>query len=178
MFRTSARIILCGMVVMTMSGCKNGHTRSSYAVKRVVLLDVQGLWGGRNLYVNAKGQGWQQDVKPGKAGLQEHVYEFVLTKGTLDRFGEILAQHDFFNIRIKDRFGVPDEARPTIYVETVDGRSGYVSMWSGDHNDDFTAIYEVLLKWAKSNTEQASSRVAARDFDWDWRPPGFEDVKP
>jgi len=178
MFRTRSWLILCCMVVATVSGCKSGETRPPYPLKRVVLLDVQGLYGGHNLYINAEGQGWQQDVKRGKAGLQEQCYGFVLTKGTLDRFGELLAQHDFFNIRIRDRFGVPDESRPTIYVETVDGRSGYVSMWSGDDNDDFKAIHEALLKWVKSNAGQASPRAASRDFDWDWRPAGFEDVKP
>ena len=52
----------------------------------------------------------------------------------------LLAEHHFPNITIKERPGIPDEARPVIEV-TAGGTTIRKMKWSNDTNADFTAIH-------------------------------------
>ena len=175
---TNRLIVISSLVVLHLAGCSPTKKGTPYQIKRIALLDVQGLSGGQNIYIDSRGHGWREIVNPGKTGLETVRFEFVTTKGTLDEFAELVRKHDFFDIKTKDRPGIPDEAHPVIYIETLDGRSVYIRKWANDKNANFDPIYEELLRWAEENRKKVGSKDEPRPFDGKWRPGGFKDVNP
>lgn len=138
------------------------------AVQRVALRDVQGLFGGRNLYLRADGRAVLQRVGPGMA---ETRYEATLRPAELAALQRLLGDHHFFAIEIPERPGVPDEARPSIEVTLAAGQHLTVSKWANDAHPDFDAIYAWLLAFEKRAATGASSHTGR--FDYTWRPDGF-----
>ncbi len=139
----------------------------------VVLLDVQGLFGGRDLWIAADGKAVCRIVSPpgrGEKGLQETRYEFDLSEEQRAALNELLRKHDFFSIRIRDRPGVPDEARPTVFV-TSGARSHAVGKWANDRHRNFDPIYQALLGIADS--AKKGEPVHRGAWDRTWWPEGF-----
>lgn len=144
---------------------------------QVVLLDVQGLWGGQDLWISTNGKAACRFVAPpgkGASGLQETRYEFVLAEEQQSALLGLIKKDGFFFIRTKDRHGVPDEARPSIFVKSG-AKSHAVGKWANDKHKDFDPIYEFLLMVVESGKKGKQTCRGA--FDWDWKPDGFPDNK-
>ena len=142
---------------------------------RVVLLNVQGLFGGWNLWVSGDGTGWYKNVrvpKAGETGLVETVYRVKLSPEETTRLAELLRAHDVSAIRIMFRRGVPDEGRVTIYV-SAGGKEAVADKWANDKNNDFDAIYAGLVKIADAAKGTEPVRTGA--YDGRWTPEGFPD---
>src|SRR6185437_179547 len=121
--------------------------RPSLTFSRLILLDVQGLWGGQNIFLSHDGTLWVQLIgrlSNAASGFQETRYKLKLKPADIEDLQRLLANHHFPQIQIKDRPGVPDEARPTIQVTTDDGKILTKSKWANDKNADFDAIYQRL----------------------------------
>jgi len=143
---------------------------------RVVLLDVQGLFGGRNVWVSHDGTGWCKIVrrpKPGETGLMEMLYRVKLSQDETAALAELVRAHDVSSIRMRDRSGVPDEGRPAIYL-SADGKEAAVEKWANDKNDDFDAIYASLVKIADAAKE--TEQVRWGPYQAGWTPEGFPDA--
>lgn len=133
----------------------------------LTLRDVQGLHGGQNLYLRADGRCVVQAVQ---AGIVEERFELTLSAEQLTALAEVLSAHDLAAIEIAERYGVPDEARPTITLKKGE-TSIEKAKWGNDAHADFDAIYGALLAIvieAKGGTATASGK-----YDWDWSPEGY-----
>ena len=97
--------------------CPVGCTRLGQEVgtfSQIVLLDVQGLFGGQDLWLSSDGKAVCRFV--GQGVPQETRFEFEASREQLARLRDALQKHDFSSIRTPRRDGVPDEAHPKIFV--------------------------------------------------------------
>ena len=131
----------------------------------LTLRDVQGLHGGHDVWIAADGTAHVRTVD---RGFEKRF------KGTvpIDDLQALLAKHDLKKIRIPDRPGVPDEARPTL-IRRTDKDVVKVAKWAGQKDADFDAVYAWLLKRA----EDVAKTPPLFDGRWDpaWKPEGFSD---
>lgn len=142
-----------------------------FPLRRLTLRDVQGLEGGRNLYLSGDGGGVVQVVTPVPDGLRERRFAFSLDARAWDEFAKLIETHRFLEIRIPDRAGIPDEARPELALELWTGESGRASKWISDKHADFDAVYT----WALARADAASKVPPSLEgnYDPEWRPDGF-----
>ena len=146
-------------------------------IEQIVLLDVQGLWGGRNLWISGDGNAFFTFVTPpkeGESGLQESRYKFMLSGIQKASLLDSIKKYDFFSIKVKERPGVPDEAHPYIFVKSGT-QSKAVWKWANDTHNDFDPIYDLLLNIAESAKKGLLIYHGA--FDWNWKPDSFPDSK-
>jgi len=111
---------------------KHETSRTLTEVTYIELLDVQGLFGGRNVCVSRNGTAWVQTVRPreGKRRLFEKQYVLILSGEELQNIRQAVVESDFFSLKSEERFGVPDEARPEIVVTKSDGTPLHsVAVW-------------------------------------------------
>ena len=159
--------------------CPVGCTRLGQEVgtfSQIVLLDVQGLFGGQDLWLSSDGKAVCRFV--GQGVPQETRFEFEASREQLARFRDALQKHDFSSIRTPRRDGVPDEAHPKIFVVSGSYQVA-VAKWNNDKNADFDAVYNILLEIAESGKKGKQLSVGKVDrneiCDWDWKPSGFPD---
>lgn len=169
------------MVVVVLLGCSQSQPSESLPevtqLDRVVLLDVQGLWGGRDLWISGDGKAVCRFVGPpaeGQTGTQETRYTFTLPEKQLTQLLALVNKHRFFSIKIEDRSGVPDEARPSIFI-TSGSMTHAVGKWFNDKHEDFDPIYQHLRSIADLGKKEKATHQDV--FDWDWKPDGFPERK-
>jgi hypothetical protein len=143
----------------------------------VMLRDVQGLWGGRNLYLARDGTAYAQIVTPPRSpyregGLDEQRFQLNLAKEEVDSFINLLNKHDFLGITIRSRPGVPDEGRPSLLVRFSSGEQKTVEKWANDKHADFDAIYSWLLSLTKNMA--GMKPILDGRYDEKWSPENFE----
>jgi hypothetical protein len=169
------KTVLVAMVAMV-SCCVDVRSESD-ELGQVVLLDVQGLWGGRDVWISMDGKAVCRLVtrpQKGQSGLQETRYSFELSKEQLATLAECLKKHNFLAIKTTDRYGVPDESRPVIFVKSSEGTHA-VAKWANDKHKDFDPIYESLVKIAESGTK--GTEIGQGSVERGWYPNGFPENK-
>jgi hypothetical protein len=123
-----------------------GRVSAAEPICRIELNDVQGLFGGTEVVLKAKGELVVRTVRPpekGESGLREH-----RARGAID-FPRVLSDVGIAGLddyHEHDRSGVPDEARPTIIIYFASGDRKVVSKWAGDKDPAFDDVYRRLLK--------------------------------
>lgn len=135
--------------------------RSRPPFERLVLRDVQGLEGGRNVYVRADGLVTVQVVTPTESGLAEKRYELKLSDTQRQALHTLLDQHPLAKARIPDRPGVPDQARPEITLQRSHASTTTVATWDDERQPDFDAIYAYLLELEKTAQKSKPIRQGA-----------------
>jgi hypothetical protein len=75
-------------------------------------------------------------------------------------------------LQVKDRPGVPDEARTSIAVVTKGGTAAKVTKWASEKHPDFDTVYGYLR--AICSRTEAGKPIYAGVYDWEWRPVGFD----
>jgi hypothetical protein len=116
---------------------------TQWPAARVELYDVQGLWGGRRIYVEGTKRVVAQLVEP---TMRERRYEFALRQDDLKRLLDLFVENDFLTIRPPERAGIPDEARPSIRLVNEDGDEREVAKWAGVTDERFDRLYQALLR--------------------------------
>lgn len=136
-----------------------------FALQTLTLRDVQGLWGGRDVWIGADGAAHVRVVDRGAETRFQG-------KVPIDALQALLAKHDLRAIRIPDRPGVPDEARPVLILRT-EKDVVRVAKWAGQKDADFDALYG----WLLTQAEAVARSPALHRGRWDpaWKPPGFLD---
>ena len=124
-----------------------GPVPNSSDFSRFMLRDVQGLYGGQNVYVAPDGTVHVQIVRAEESQpeLQERRYRFVLKDTQRLELKQLLVQHPPSRIRIPHHPGIPDQARPEITVIYPDGTAVTVAKWDDDRHPDFDALYESVM---------------------------------
>ena len=113
------------------------------AAASMELYEVQGLWGGRRIYVESNKRAVVQLIQP---NMLEHRYEFALEENEIKRILDLFVENDFLTIKANERPGIPDEARPRITLVNAAGEKWAVSKWAGVKDDRFDRIYQALLR--------------------------------
>jgi hypothetical protein len=173
MIRLNALLLVA---VLIMGGCAQSEPEIE-RLDQVILLDVQGLWGGQDLWISANGKAACRFVAPTtetQSGLQETRYSFVLSAQQQADLLELVKKHRFFSIKTKDRHGVPDEARPSIVISSGPNTHA-VGKWANDEHKDFDPIYRLLLSIVESGKREPETHRGA--FIWEWKPDGFPESK-
>jgi hypothetical protein len=109
---------------------------------------------------------------PGQPGLWEKRYHLTLTGEQRAEIERLVGAHHFLTLKVPERYGEPDEARPTIAVVTREGATAKAAKWDGDKHPDFDPLYEYLLGLCR--VAESGKAVHEGNFDWDWRPQGFD----
>ncbi len=108
------------------------------------LQDVQGLWGGREVYVSSI----RIIVRKVSRGMIERRAEFVEDVAAHALF-QLCIETDLLTIEVESRPGLPDEACPTLVLTNEAGRQHTVSKWLGQKVERFDRIYTALLALEK-----------------------------
>lgn len=137
----------------------------SVSIIKIVLMDVQGMWGGNNIYLFQNQASFIQVVD---RAMYEQRYQVTLADSEWRQLESLIMENNFFDIEVAERFGVPGEARPTITISTNDGREKIIAKWANDKHAGFDAVYKYLLKIAKDS--QTSAPVFSGNYDAGWRP--------
>jgi hypothetical protein len=87
------------------------------------------------------------------------------------QLGRLVEQRGFFKIAIKERAGVPGEARPSITIRLASGETRTVAKWANDKHPDFDAIYHWLLEQIQK--AQQGKPVYEGPYDPRWKPDRF-----
>lgn len=116
---------------------------SRWSSARVELHDVQGLWGGRRIYIAGTGQVVVQRVLP---GMRERRYALELSAAAWTQLLRTFIEKDFVTIRPPERPGIPDEARPQITLVNAAKEQRSVAKWAGVSEGRFEAVYRALLE--------------------------------
>jgi hypothetical protein len=134
----------------------------------LILRDVQGLHGGRNVYLRENGTVVVQGVSPTGTGLHERRFEFALSEQQSGELQQLLVRHPPGKIRLPARPGIPDQARPEITLVTRDGAVTTVAKWDDDRHPDFDALYGYFLRLAREAED--GHPVWEGDYSNSWRP--------
>lgn len=138
----------------------------------LMLTDIQGLYGGRALYVLPNDGFVVQIVGPSPHGLEDRRYTGALSEAQRAGITALLEQHDLRTMQVPQRPGIPDEVLVQLNVGFADGTEAQAAKWSGVAHEGFSALYGHLVVLAKAlpKTGEASPVVP---YDHRWRP---EDV--
>lgn len=109
----------------------------------IELYDVQGLWGGRRIYVEGTKRVVVQVVGP---TLLERRYEIGLEQDELRHLLDLFVENDFLTIHPQERTGIPDEARPRIMLVNGTGDKWEVAKWAGVRDERFDTLYRAVLR--------------------------------
>ena len=155
---------------------KPAKDNNSVPLKAFVLEDVQGLFGGQALWAAEDRTAIIQIVRTppaDKSGLWEKRYKKKLSKEQWAEVERLVGVHHFLTLKVPDRFGIPDEGRPTITVVAKDGTVASAMKWVNDKHADFDPLYHYLVGLCRADGEL----VRGGEYDGRWRP-GFPDPEP
>jgi len=149
-------------------GCSK---QQSLPISSVELDAVQPLWGGSNVFLKGDGAIWVQVVQPRPEGVSERRFAGNLAHSEVKELEALLGQHDFPEIKIPERVGVPDESIVRIVAKLRDGRTTSLRTFEKDVHEGFTPIYH----WLRVRGERLDrlKQVYEGPNDSSWKPPGF-----
>jgi len=140
-------------------------------VESLMLHDIQGLYGGRALYIRPDGSAVVQDVRVGADdGLEDRRFEFHVPEAELDAFARALRETGFREREFPDRLGIPDEARAVLWVRFMDGEARGVGQWEGARHPAFSAVVAPLAELM--DRAARGPAYATVPYDHAWRPDG------
>jgi hypothetical protein len=111
----------------------------------IVLEDIQGLWGGTAIYLDTSGACLIRIV----SGPNEKRFTLKLATEDTLALRKVCIEADLLSVQVKDRPGVPDEARPRIKLRNAEGKTHEVAKWANDKVPRFDQVYNALLALRK-----------------------------
>jgi len=141
---------------------------STWGDARFIVQDVQGLWGGVEIYVAGTGKTVVRVVTPEEGGLKEKRYVSTLDTSVNQILIGAFIKNNFLTINDSERPGIPDEAHPSITLINAEGERHTVWRWDGDMNKRFSNIMSEFRKiWEKvEKTEPVFEGEFMWEFDW------------
>jgi hypothetical protein len=113
---------------------------------RIVLDDVHGLWGGRQVWVQANGPaGGRALVRRVPVPGHEQRSVVPVSADEVQGLLEAVLASDFLSIRFEPRPIVPDETHAVITLTNRRGECASVAKWARDRHPGFEAVYAALL---------------------------------
>ena len=130
------------------------------------LSDIHGQMGGFDLQIFDDGSAWLREVRSNKTGIERR-YRATLHKHQIERLKEVIVGSGFLEFRERQRYGIPDEARPRIQT-VIDGKEFSCAKWDGDEDARFSQVYEHLLQLAARISNNKPVWVGKRDYHSVW----------
>ena len=137
----------------------------------IVLEDIQGLWGGTAVYVDGAGASLIRIVR----GADEKRFTLKLATEETLALRKACIDADFLTVQVKERSGVPDEARPKITLRNAEGKTFAIVKWANDKVPRFDQVYNALLAFRK-NVENLKPEYEGKRQQ-DWKPPTATGIK-
>lgn len=150
-------------------------------IESVTLFEGGSLWGELDVFVRKDGTCFVREVSVPrrdsngneiKSGFLEERYKLSLSAGDFSTLESLLTKHNFYNLKIKERSGVPDEEHTQIDVVLSSGKRYSAWRWTMDKNEHFDAIVNQLSKFVI----RAKKTKPFFKGPWDgksWQPTGF-----
>jgi hypothetical protein len=138
--------------------------KNRWAECTVVLKDIQGLWGGTAIYLDGSGSCLIRAIARG----QEKRFSVRLSPDEMSALLSLCIDADLVAVKIKERSGVPDEARPTITLKNGEGRTFKLAKWAKDEVPRFDKVYQALLDLRKK-TDGVKPEYEGK-WQHDWKP--------
>ena len=130
---------------------------------KLVLRDVQPLFGGRDVYLDGSGDCILRAVDK---GLQEKRYRLKLAAEESQALRRMCIRADLAYLEIKERQGVPDEAHPEISLTSAAGETRKAAKWANDKVPVFDKVYALLAGMAKRTADLKPEFEGPYDRDW------------
>ncbi len=126
----------------------------AWPASRIILADIQPLFGGRQVWCSGEGTVYVRSVRPGDRGdLIEQIYRLDLERADAERILLECLSQDFVTLTSVEHCALPDHARPEIVLVNGQGQRHVVENWDppvpgGDAESDrrFTAVYGELRR--------------------------------
>jgi len=141
---------------------------SKIVIEKITLNDIQPLWGGSKFYLKEDGEVQFEIVEMRKQPPSKR-FKTSLSEEKMKEIENLLSEHDFFNIKITERPGVPDEAHPEITIILKSGEEKTIMKWANDKHEDFDAI----LNWILGIIETTQGNIKPffeGPYESDWHP--------
>jgi hypothetical protein len=127
---------------------------------RIVLDDVQALWGG--IRIQAAGDGGAVATTVLRGGMEQR-QAFRLDRAAWRELMLLLIDCDAVAIDPPDRSGFPDEARPCLTLANADGRVVSLSKWAGVADARFDRVQAAIAALARpSDADPPAETSTAR----------------
>ncbi|MBA4190479.1 MAG: hypothetical protein C0467_21035 [Planctomycetaceae bacterium] len=168
----SGRTACAVALLATLPGCDE-KTREPVPLRAAILLDVDGMHGGRNVWLAEDGTAVIQVIgHSGPHGLPETRYRVACGKASVTEAERLAGAHRFLDLRLKlTRSGLPGSSAPLVALLTKDGGQSTSIKWERDNEPDFDPLYAQL--YHLSVTPPDVALIQEYIFDWDWHPDGF-----
>src|SRR4051812_41528048 len=144
---TTASLLI--WLAAALSFCSCAATPPAPAAKVVRLDDVQGLFGGQTLVIDANGDVFARKVIPTRRGLQERRYHLKLSSDELNALLAYIPSSGIRDYHERVRYGSPDEARPRITLALPNQKEYFADKWDGEVDPHFDKLYEKLLEFVE-----------------------------
>jgi len=132
---------------------------------QLVLRDVQGLFGGEDVYVGGSGE---CTIRMVAAGMKEKRFRLKLTAEETLALRRACIESDLADLKIKDRPGIPDEAHPELSLTSAAGETRKVAKWANDKVPAFDKVYQAL-RALKEKTKDLKPEYEG-PYDRAWKP--------
>lgn len=119
------------------------------------LHDIHPLFGGTDVLVKGDGSGTARVVKRPA----DTTYELQLTPEESSALRQLLIAKNFVDLKIPERRGVPDEARPQLILTNAAGKTFTLAKWANDKVPAFDYVYETLLAASKTAMEKSAAKT-------------------
>ncbi|MCX5675739.1 MAG: hypothetical protein NTX87_12095 [Planctomycetota bacterium] len=130
---------------------------------KLVLRDVQGLFGGQDVYLDGSGDCILRAVDK---GLKEKRFRLKLAAEESLALRRMCIRADLAYLEIKERPGVPDEAHPEISITSAAGETRKVAKWANDKVPAFDKVYALLAGMAKRTADLKPEFEGPYDPAW------------
>lgn len=141
---------------------------AGWSAAYLALNDVQGLWGGRVVYLAGAGRLLLQHVERGR---METRHALELPAAEAQAALALCGAHDLLNLTLPARPGIPDEAYITLTLINPAGAIRAVGKWAGQAHPGFQALYAQLLGWEQR--ARAAPALYRGPYQADFRPAWF-----
>jgi hypothetical protein len=130
---------------------------------KLVLRDVQPLFGGRDVYLDGSGDCILRAVDK---GLQEKRFRLKLAAEESQALRRMCIRADLAYLAIQERPGVPDEAHPEISLTSAAGETRKAAKWANDKVPAFDKVYALLAGMAKRTADLKPEFEGPYDPAW------------
>jgi hypothetical protein len=168
--------LLSSLMLVAFPACEEKPHPGSLPLKAVILLDVEGMQGGQNLWLAEDGTGIVQIVGPWcSGGLPEKRYRVQFGKQVVIEAERLAGVHRFLELKLKLGVGPPGGGHPRIALLSKDGKRSSSIKREHDKQADFDPFYAHLL--GLTERLDGAELIYEGAFTWDWHPEGFPSFK-
>jgi hypothetical protein len=165
------------VLIFALTGCSEapndpdgpGTPGPPVPLKEIVFSDLDGLYGGEQIWVSADGTAYTRVVSMKK----EKRYKRQITAERWAEIERLVGAHHVLGLQERPfGTGVPHESMYSIRLVTKDGRKISTAKWARDKRPRFDPLMNTLLGTCRAR--EAHELIYEGENDYKWTPDGFE----